>query len=819
MQNVGRMIKVNRIINEIINISKKYYNEIILMLLIVFHSIVNYIWLMRDTAPPEWDDQDMYLITSIMIYRALETFSIDQLAIATSNIRPVLVPFLTAIFYFFAGVSQDIACMSNILYLAILLFSVYGISKKISHKKEIGLLSAFIVSTFPMIFGMSRQFLMDLPLTAFVSSSVYLLFLTSHFENRRYSLLLGVSMGLGMLTKQTFPIFLLFPLLFIMRSDIAAAKYLFHPMQFFNRIKQRRYIVLNILCAGIISFGMSSIWYIPNINNIYTLFSIAKDIDMNHSIMFYPLGVINFSISFLYFMILVFLTIYTFLRSLNKYQISNDEIVILIMWIVMPFLIFSIFIQAQEFRYLLPATPPIAIIMSLQVDNIKSNIYKLLIILFILLVGLTQFFSATYGISSMPVEISVNTMIEKPLDKWIIYSQDYKFHDPGFAEVSWTYPPRQEDWKIKEIIDLLYDISNTDETINLIPYCERFSLATFIYYELLYDKIIPNLVHLNSNEFRDKIHNTDYVIAKNRRNCDVDGLCNDINASLKILLDNSQNFTIVKSFSLPDGSEVEIYKTNRHTMKRIRPIGLGGWHGVEKWSGIETQWMQSNATLQVNSSEDRTITLSLQAQSFYHNRTLEVYRGDELLTKAAVPTNGLVEIEAPVHLVKGTNALRLRVPEGCERPSDIKELNSTDARCLSVAIQNIALGERKSGQLKYHTGFYDAENWFGTPTRWMQAKSTLLVNSSENRTATLNLNAASLYRNRTLEISSGGAPVAQVVVPARFINVSVPLQLAKGANTVQFHVREGCERPSEIKVLNSSDNRCLSVAVQNLIVT
>ncbi len=268
-------------------------------------------------------------------------------------------------------------------------------------------------------------------------------------------------------------------------------------------------------------------------------------------------------------------------------------------------------------------------------------------------------------------------------------------------------------------------------------------------------------------------------------------------------------------------TETEQNKTQETAQQNsMQSMAFGsGFHYQENWSGTPTRWMQANATLLVNSSEDRTVTLSLQAQSFYHNRTLGVYRGDELLTKAAIATNGFVEIEAPVHLVKGTNALRLRVTEGCERPSDIKELNSTDTRCLSVAIQNIALGERKSGQLKYLTGFYDTENWSGIPTSWMQANATLLVNSSENRTAILSLQAQSLSRNRMLEISSGGAPVAQVVVPARFINVSVPLQLAKGANTVRLRVLEGCERPSDIMMLNSSDDRCLSVAVQNLIVT
>jgi len=265
---------------------------------------------------------------------------------------------------------------------------------------------------------------------------------------------------------------------------------------------------------------------------------------------------------------------------------------------------------------------------------------------------------------------------------------------------------------------------------------------------------------------------------------------------------------------LTEKKQNETQETAQQNSTQFMAFGSGFYY-EENWSGAPTRWMQANATLLVNSSENRTTTLSLNAQSLYRNRTLEVYVGDKLLTKAAIPTKGFVEMETPVHLVKGTNALRLRVPEGCERPSDIKELNSPDGRCLSVAIQNVALGERKFGQLKYPKGFYDIENWSGTPSRWMQANATLLIDSSEDRTANLSLNAQSFYRNRTLDISSGGVPIAHVAVPARSINISVPLHLAKGANTVRFQVSEGCESPSDIMELNSSDDRCLSVAVQN----
>lgn len=129
------------------------------------------------------------------------------------------------------------------------------------------------------------------------------------------------------------------------------------------------------------------------------------------------------------------------------------------------------------------------------------------------------------------------------------------------------------------------------------------------------------------------------------------------------------------------------------------------------------------------------------------------------------------------------------------------------------------IDEFMSQKISPSYGWKGNEIWNGILTRWMQTDATLQLNSSENHTATLSFNAQSFYRNRTLEIYSGEVPVAQVTVPTSFINVSVPMHLAKGANTIRLHVPEGCERPSDKPELNNPDSRCLSVAMQNLPVT
>jgi hypothetical protein len=128
-------------------------------------------------------------------------------------------------------------------------------------------------------------------------------------------------------------------------------------------------------------------------------------------------------------------------------------------------------------------------------------------------------------------------------------------------------------------------------------------------------------------------------------------------------------------------------------------------------------------------------------------------------------------------------------------------------------------GSPEKYDLKIIDGFWGIEDWSGTPTRWMNADSILSVTSRENCTANLSLRVISFYRNRTLAITANGAPAAQVAVPISFINLNLPIVLAKGANIISLHALGGCERPIDKPELNNFDPRCLSMAVQNLIVS
>ena len=115
-----------------------------------------------------------------------------------------------------------------------------------------------------------------------------------------------------------------------------------------------------------------------------------------------------------------------------------------------------------------------------------------------------------------------------------------------------------------------------------------------------------------------------------------------------------------------------------------------GWNTLESWGGKPTRWTSGNATLSIVSDKAKNIELSCKVRGFHQPKTLKIYANSQLIDIIIVPTN-FINITTKIPLKEGRNIISFEIPEGAECPSDIKELNSSDQRSLSIAIQNISL--------------------------------------------------------------------------------------------------------------------------------
>ena len=225
--------------------------------LTLFHAINNWIWLTTNVTMLGWDVPS-HLGTSFIYDSILHPFNPKTLfaAITWHPNRPPLYFLSAVLLYRLFGVSADVGTMVNVVYLGVLFGSVNGIGQRLGGRR-VGLLATFVVGTLPMIFAISRFFYLELALTAIVALSIYLLLLSERFENRTALLLFGLSLGLGLLTKRTYPVFVLGPLCLV----AVRSKALEHLRQ---RLRGGFHLdVGGALLALILGLVLAAAWYWP----------------------------------------------------------------------------------------------------------------------------------------------------------------------------------------------------------------------------------------------------------------------------------------------------------------------------------------------------------------------------------------------------------------------------------------------------------------------------------------------------------------------------------------------------------------------------
>lgn len=232
--------------------------------LVAFHLVNNWIFVSTQVTILGWD-RPAHLIRTLIYNDMLQEINLRSLfeVVTWSWNRPPLSHLIAVPFYRLFGLSTDVALMRNGLYVAVLLLSVYGIGRRM-YNAQIGLLAAFMVSTYPILFSLSRMPYVDYALTAMVALSIYLLVVSEGFRHRGRSLLLGLVIGLGVLTKWPFIAFFGGPLAYVavrsgalgdIRASLAAES---------EAGSALRRLWVSPLAHAALGLCLTLLWYWPN---------------------------------------------------------------------------------------------------------------------------------------------------------------------------------------------------------------------------------------------------------------------------------------------------------------------------------------------------------------------------------------------------------------------------------------------------------------------------------------------------------------------------------------------------------------------------
>ncbi|MGH7395904.1 MAG: glycosyltransferase family 39 protein, partial [Candidatus Rokuibacteriota bacterium] len=175
--------------------------------------VVVAIWTSIDRRPPEWDYAN-HLGRALECYRILAEPGHDRAReiLEATAFYPPVTTCAVGLLYFLFPVVPLTAQAVMLGFVALGAVSVFLLGRRLLDT-EAGLLAAFLLATAPFVIFSLTNFQLDVPLTGMVALSLYLLARTEAFSLTAWSIALGLGLGIGMLTKPPFWVYLLPPLL------------------------------------------------------------------------------------------------------------------------------------------------------------------------------------------------------------------------------------------------------------------------------------------------------------------------------------------------------------------------------------------------------------------------------------------------------------------------------------------------------------------------------------------------------------------------------------------------------------------------------
>lgn len=556
--------------------SRNRFEAVCLSLVIclcVFHIINNYLWLKYDQVLLA-DDPFAHHLNSLMAYRFLESgefFSHPLRSLSalseSSHQYGLFVPMVSAPFYFIFGVSQDSATMVNsTLFLSLLIFSVYGIGKRLAGSGA-GLLSAFIVSMYPVIFNHSRMYMLDLPLAALVGLGIYLLIRSEFLKRPAYIFLFFLVSFLGLLTKINFIVFVFVPLLIIAERGIREIR------------KKTAFILISIVsCISVACLCIKSKsifgWLLGNFYPM--LFDTVWQPVSN--VLNYLLRLSDNGLSFI-LTIFFGVGVWYFVKS-----DANRRFPLLFSLGLAWLMVLSsavVKFPNDAVRYSMPLLVFIAVITGIGLTHARPARARMFLVISVIFISLVQFFAVSWGIDRLPAEISAR--------KADLYYSFFKqqVHIPP-ARNRFSHPAKRvwdadQIWQSIESDAQLGGVKNKVTTIAVLdPLCELFCpLAYKAAVEARPVRVISvdmtgrnNSVYLNASRLGGSVMDADYVVATQR--AEQKNICTEDHCltppyieeekveAEAIFYRNRDSFVLLKESIMPDKIRVFVYKNVAH---------------------------------------------------------------------------------------------------------------------------------------------------------------------------------------------------------------------------------------------------------------
>ncbi len=500
------------------------------LVLILAHALINWIWLWRDTFPL-WFDYGGYFQRSLEYHHAAQAGFTEFLKTVGGYSETgtaylpyrLFLPLSSVPWYFLFGANPDTAVMSCTFYLAIALLSVYGMGAKLFNERA-GFWAAFVLSTSSGFFIFYRRYSPEFASAAWIALFLYLYIMSGDFQKRIYSVLLGFSLGLAMLTKEL-------PLAYAPGVAIYAV-YRFFTGPAALRERSLVNAGLALLVLEIMVFPVYAAHSACFLSRV-AIQAFGTTTEQSATIwrnfvdgFFFYWKTVFASFQSLY----VFLSVVGFIRYFGKEKVRTGFFVI---W----FLVSLVLVSFGHFKtnlYAIPLLIPLSLYAGYAIEEVlirKAELLKVLVVAWGLGTVLHFSFPETqFGI----LKESVNKDI--------------------------SYYPRTEDWKLGAIVDYLKENISPDRPIPSVHVGA--DLYSFSAMTLSYTAVLEGIKmrFSGSGESYRNILSCDFIIVKSGDNQGLYYKPQWAQGLLRGLEQRADVWKPGKVFKLPDGSEATVFK-------------------------------------------------------------------------------------------------------------------------------------------------------------------------------------------------------------------------------------------------------------------
>ncbi|HWN99177.1 MAG TPA: hypothetical protein VNS63_07890, partial [Blastocatellia bacterium] len=457
---------------------RRHLGKTLGLFIFIFLSLSTVFWTLSERTPPPWDPADhisaAYDYYSLLARLDLRGFAHEFFS-ATHYYAP-MVHLTGAIVFLVLGASRLTGIAVNLISLAGLMWAVSWMARTVyGHDRAdqlpkarstsysqvaLTILPALVCACYHFSAWLMHDAFLDFPLMAAVAVSFALLIRAGDFKDRRSALVFGISVGLGLLVKQTFAFFFALPALYVVFRVL------------FSR---ERRAIANLALAAVVGVAIAAVWYAPHFRDVIAVYHQNQQAAIDEG----EAPLYSFESNFFYIHALISMQMQLPLGALFLcglvYSLvrCRRESVLLYLWLISGIGVFAL-VANKDVRYTVPVLPAAALLSVCWLRERKpvgadsrsaappsdrgaripakvSMALKLVLGIAIAAWSLVSFLNAQWP------KDGFGYAIDTPRWRWMVYARNYYGFD---------HRPLQDDWSVPEIVRTVAERSHTSANPN-----------------------------------------------------------------------------------------------------------------------------------------------------------------------------------------------------------------------------------------------------------------------------------------------------------------------------------------------------------------